>query len=871
MAFPLKRILTALLVGILTFLLFFLVLSVWSFRSFSRFIEVDQRDSLVLGRQYERLMDRWAELSQLRAEAVLEAKPLAAEPKQKILQDVAEIQLALDQTSRGGPHEAPWIAARGILGEYLKGLERFDTLLASWVAGVASRRQEGETFAASFGPRLEAVVGMLASSQAMLQIESVRAFPSSQRLAEAVADLQDRLQAMRGFFGPGQWSKLNQPEIARLDALIESRLLAFLRTFPEDPGGGQVRLHPLLEPVAREIRAFAREFQTVQVSVWPQNDTLLTMEEEIHDLDQDLRKLRNRGLDICLKESDLVWGEIERDSTLLLEEIRGKFYVRFLFLALAILLSFFAILRIPSLIADPLANLRRRLEQVTPGQGIEASPPMLVAEFQALEQSFQRMVRHVNESTALQTRYFETLTRIPAVFSALYDTRTPDLGARALPEQALDRLFPLLACQMQAVVFGQVLWQEKGEWHRGAPHPARDVTPPSRSTGENPASHPLLTRWQEVGGRISTIDWLWKQAVVDPVVITPDLDGPEIEWRPVPWSALPFVGPGDQVPSIGFLGVRCSMARREAAGPPSPGCLLLAFAGDPPIPLSRADRVFLSLLTHQMTAMIEGLELWRVFRRDQARSVQLAMARDIQSRALPTTIPATPWFECEADIRMANEVGGDYFEFFPFPDGRLGVLIADVSGKNVPAALLTMALKAALHSFPIDRLPAHEVVERLNRVMLDIVGGEHFVTLVFVVVAPERQEYLLCNAGHVPVLHRTLDETGQTVWVSREYSDFPLGLFPHSYQEHSHPCRPGDRLILYTDGVLDCQNELGRRLGEDGFLELLRSEPAGSVASMQKRVEAFCGTVPPADDLTLVSVTFRSEERPPAPSTNSRG
>jgi sigma-B regulation protein RsbU (phosphoserine phosphatase) len=257
-----------------------------------------------------------------------------------------------------------------------------------------------------------------------------------------------------------------------------------------------------------------------------------------------------------------------------------------------------------------------------------------------------------------------------------------------------------------------------------------------------------------------------------------------------------------------------------------------------------------------MVALIESVGLFSVFRQNQEISIQLQMAREIQKKALPEEIPQNPFFHCQAIIKMANEVGGDFYDFFSFPDGRLGVLIADVSGKNVPAALLTMALKSALHSLPVLAMTPKGLVDRLNEVLLAIVAGEHFVTLVYLLLDPGKAELILSNAGHVPVLHLVQNREGDDVWRELAFADFPLGLFPHSFSQQTIPFSPGDRIILYTDGVTDCQNGAGLRLAETGFRTLLNKNARSPLEDILIAIDDYRGSVPLPDDVTLLSVSF---------------
>jgi len=832
-------------------------MSVSSNRAFITFIEVDQRESLILGRQYERLMDSWAELAQLRSEAFMAARPFDPVVGKSALKDVSAIEETLDKASRGTSHEKEWLNVKNILNSYLLGVNEFDGMLASWSYEVMVRNYDQEEFVRSSIPRLENLTKLAENVQGILNTQGSQMGSGTATLLRTVSDLHTNLLALKGLYSPDQLTKLNQPEISRLETMIETRLNEFTRNFSNDAIAVEgVAQYPLLH-VVHEIYTFKQEFLLLQDVARNRNFSLLAMEGSIHQLNQSLRLLRNSGMKICLNESDLIWGEVEQDSKDLLAEIQSRFYTRFLFLSLAILLVTLGLILLPSAIAVPLEQLRKTFSMVTPGKGIPAAQPSWVKEISDLEASFQKMVSHINESTSLQTRYFETLTRIPVAFSALYQMEN---GQRDISffaqEQAINQLFPLLVHQMEDLIVGQIFWSSGDRWI-----PCGSTRFTSGSVLSNflpdPSSRQLL---EKLYGDPCFIEWAKNHAVNKPIVINPGSESPSSELKLVSWQEIPCSSISESDLPLAFSGVWLFPESKSAETLPDVGFLLLGFHRPAPVVFSRSDQVFISVIAQQMVALILATELFNVFRKNQLLSVQLEMAKEIQQQALPSSIPQSQFFDLQATIRMANEVGGDFYDFFPFPNGSMGVLIADVSGKNVPAALLTMALKSALYSLSVETMTPKDLVDKLNQIMLGIVGGEHFITMVYVLLDPEKSEMTLCNAGHLPALHLTRTAAATYSWAELQVADFPLGLFEHSYSQFTIPMATGDRLVLYTDGITDCQNSAGLRLGDAGFRAVLDSAPDESVESIIAAIDKFRGSTPLPDDITLLSVCFQASK-----------
>jgi sigma-B regulation protein RsbU (phosphoserine phosphatase) len=215
-------------------------------------------------------------------------------------------------------------------------------------------------------------------------------------------------------------------------------------------------------------------------------------------------------------------------------------------------------------------------------------------------------------------------------------------------------------------------------------------------------------------------------------------------------------------------------------------------------------------------------------------------ARLIQRGLLPTTTPELPGLKLASSWQPANGVGGDCFDMLTFGTGAMGVYIADVAGKGVPAALLMSNLQAAVRAFAQEGAAPGSVTTSVNRLLCRNMASGRFVTFCYARIDVAAGKLTYANAGHNPPLlvraNGTIDKLspGGTV----------LGVFAEStYEQGDFALRPGDRLIFYTDGISEGRNAAGEEFGDDGLAALaLQHRALGAddmLAAMLKDIEAF--------------------------------
>ena len=243
----------------------------------------------------------------------------------------------------------------------------------------------------------------------------------------------------------------------------------------------------------------------------------------------------------------------------------------------------------------------------------------------------------------------------------------------------------------------------------------------------------------------------------------------------------------------------------------------------------------------------EALEMRRI-------EEELRLAHTIQERLLPSEIPSMKGLDVSGWSMPSRQVGGDYYNYYTFSDGRFGFVIADVSGKGVPAALLMALLDGIFSAQAEVERSASDTVGRVNNYLHKKAGGEKFVTLFYGIVSPDGT-MTYTNAGHNPPL---LLRTGGDL-VRLGDGGLVLGVFPGVvYEEGTVKLDEGDTLLLYTDGLSEARDTDGEEFGEQRIVEIGRKHFGQGAEDMREAIhdavtEFSLGT-PQHDDVTLVVV-----------------
>jgi sigma-B regulation protein RsbU (phosphoserine phosphatase) len=224
-------------------------------------------------------------------------------------------------------------------------------------------------------------------------------------------------------------------------------------------------------------------------------------------------------------------------------------------------------------------------------------------------------------------------------------------------------------------------------------------------------------------------------------------------------------------------------------------------------------------------------------------------ARAIQQALLPKASPYVPGFAVSGLSISAQAVGGDWYDFIPFPDGRWGLVLADVSGKGTAAALLMSATRGMLRSLAEAYCTPSEVLTKLNSLLVADFPAGKFVTLVYAVLDPANHSVTFANAGHLQPL--LVDDSGPRFLDTER--GLPLGLSCGDYSQDTVALGPGSRLVFYSDGISEAVNEAEEEYGLERLTQHV-SRPGASAVSILDDVRAFAKGVVLRDDASVVFV-----------------
>ena len=284
-------------------------------------------------------------------------------------------------------------------------------------------------------------------------------------------------------------------------------------------------------------------------------------------------------------------------------------------------------------------------------------------------------------------------------------------------------------------------------------------------------------------------------------------------------------------------------------------------------PFAAPDRRALSLFANQAAIALTNANLHRQALEKERLEREVELAAEIQQGILPSDMPSVGCFETVGWSRPSRQVGGDYYGFLQFAGARRGMVVADVTGKGMPAALLVSTLDSALRLLIDDSRPggggapveaSAELVERLNKHIVESSAPNRFITLILVEVDPGSRSVRYVNAGHNPGL--LLRRGGDVTPLGA--SGLPLGLLPGAtYRVDAVEMEPGDLVCLYSDGITECESTAEEEYGQErleAFLRERRDRPLSEIVrDIDDEVSRFGAGLPQGDDQTVVLIRCR--------------
>lgn len=274
-------------------------------------------------------------------------------------------------------------------------------------------------------------------------------------------------------------------------------------------------------------------------------------------------------------------------------------------------------------------------------------------------------------------------------------------------------------------------------------------------------------------------------------------------------------------------------------------------------PFTGEDRDLLMAVAEQVSIALDYSEMIARATEQEKLRQEIRIAQEVQSRLFPQERPRLDTLRYDGACRSARGVGGDYFDFLKLPDGTLGLTLADIAGKGLPAALLMASLQALVRSHATSHHDdLAELAAELNRHLFESTGDSRFATFFFGIYDDRSRLLRYVNAGHNPPLLLRSAASGCEL-LRLEAEDMVLGVLPERrYHERRVQLLPDDLLVIYSDGITEASNEHEEEFGEQRLVDLLRESAGRDVEEIVCRIQGdvvrFLGSVPQPDDMTLI-------------------
>ncbi len=280
---------------------------------------------------------------------------------------------------------------------------------------------------------------------------------------------------------------------------------------------------------------------------------------------------------------------------------------------------------------------------------------------------------------------------------------------------------------------------------------------------------------------------------------------------------------------------------------------------------SRDDLNLLTIVGNLAGVAIDKARMHEAVLAREKEQKEIELARKVQLGFLPQTLPQVPGYEFFSHYSPAQTVGGDYYDFVTLPDGRMAVVLGDVAGKGVPAALLVAKLSSEVRFCLLTVPNLAEAICLLNEQMIRGGLGDRFVTLAVMVLDPSTHTVTIVNAGHMsPKLYRAATRELLDA-ISIDATGLPIGTLPgYPYEQVTVQLEPGDAIAVFTDGVTDAMNPAGVMFGPEATDRSLhpQSDTVGSAEAQRARrmgerlvaaVRAHANGRPQNDDIAVVT------------------
>lgn len=272
------------------------------------------------------------------------------------------------------------------------------------------------------------------------------------------------------------------------------------------------------------------------------------------------------------------------------------------------------------------------------------------------------------------------------------------------------------------------------------------------------------------------------------------------------------------------------------------------------VPFEATDELLLGAFARQVLTALENEAHHEESIEIEALKRELSVAADIQKKIIPEKLPGIEGYTLAGLNIPSKEVGGDYYDCFPLGDGRFALIMADVAGKGVPAALLVSTLNASLSAYMSMNMPLKDLAGKLNSIIYKASPADKFITCLIAVLEPETGKLAFVNAGHNPGFVLRADGSMEKI----DAGGIPLGMLNMGlpFDSAEIVIQPGEKLLLYTDGIPEAMNEVEEEYTDEKFEQFFQNHshpsPEKFISDLLEDVKLYTGSAPQSDDITVL-------------------
>lgn len=273
-------------------------------------------------------------------------------------------------------------------------------------------------------------------------------------------------------------------------------------------------------------------------------------------------------------------------------------------------------------------------------------------------------------------------------------------------------------------------------------------------------------------------------------------------------------------------------------------------------PFNDNDLRLLSIIAAQSGQLIRNSQLQEEALEKKRLEFELSLARRIQTNLLPKTAPINPHLDIASYFNPAEEVAGDYYDYFSLGDQQIGIVIADVAGHGPAAALMMTMVKGILHSIVQQFSSAEHSLSEINSIIARIAPREIFITMMFLIFDLNQKVLRFSNAGHNPIVHYN-SQTRSCQLIELKGCALNL-LNKFDYEVKEIPFHPNDLFLIYTDGVTEAINENQELFEEARLIQVVEEAAPKSadsvIQNVKSKLSSFMGKAKQADDVLMIAI-----------------